>query len=68
MNGQSPPKRRSNAGRDTKRTWLVGLVGVVLGAAVLAAAWVAEQHPAPGMALLLPTAAAFFWYRVRLTD
>ena len=68
MNGQSPPRRRSGAGRDAKRTWMVGLAGAALGAAMLAAAWVAEQYPAPGMALLLLTTAGFFWDRVRLID
>jgi hypothetical protein len=64
VNGQQPPKGH----RDPKRAWLVGLCGGVLAAAMLVAAWIAEQHPAAGMALLLPTAAGFFWYRVRYTD
>jgi hypothetical protein len=43
----------------------VWLGAIVLGVAVLCAAYLAEEYPLTGMGFLLPAAAALLYYRIR---
>jgi len=60
--------RRGTTGRPARRArraQLVGLGAAALAAALMGAAGVAQADPQPAIALLLPSAAAVLWYRIR---
>ena len=66
MATRTPAARQRTTGRSRGWERVSWLGAGVLAVALLGAAGAAEAYPLPGTALLLPTAAVCFRYRVRV--
>ena len=60
--------RMRRVGRPPRQGPLVWVGLALLCALLVVSAELAEAHPLPGMALLLPTAAVLLWYQLRFAD